>query len=214
MNILNRYFDQVVWIGSKEHRPDRYAEMEAELKKWGIEARHFNAHWKPGGSGNWGCSASHRSVLGLICAMEWRRTLILEDDNTFVDSSWPEMFEAVIPEIPDDWAFLFIGGGYAEDPKRRINGSVIQTNAMMTTSSYGISLAMARHCAPFVGGNSGIDSQYHAAQREFPSYCLDPRLCVQRDSWSDLADNFSRNHNSMLDRAHVDRLDAGETDGI
>lgn len=148
MNPLNRYFDKVIWIGSKEHRPDRAAEMEAELAKWGIEALYFSAHWKPENSGNWGCSASHRSVLGLICAMGWARTLILEDDNAFVDSQWPEMFSEMVLEVPDDWQFLFLGGGYAEDPKRRVSGSVIQTNAMMTTSSYGITLEMAPALRP------------------------------------------------------------------
>jgi GR25 family glycosyltransferase involved in LPS biosynthesis len=209
---LNSYFDAVIWIGSREHRPDRADLLEAQLERYGIEATHFNAHWKPldhlgNPSGNMGCTASHRGVLELICHNEWWRTLILEDDAMFVSDDWPDQFDAMIREVPDDWAFLFLGASYAEAPKRRVSGSVIQANGLMTTSSYGITYEMARLMAPHISGIGPIDSLYQGWQRAYPTYILDPRLCVQRPGYSDLQDRESDNSQSMLDRAHVDRLD-------
>lgn len=212
-NPLNEYFDKVIVIASKEHRPDRYALITEELARYGVEYQIFNAHWRPIShlgteSGNMGCTSSHRSVLGAICLAEWPRTLILEDDCTFVDSQWPEMFSAMIGEVPTNWKFLFLGASFAEDPKRRVSGSVIETNGLMTTSSYGITLETARKVAPYVGGDTGIDALYHGFQREGGCFLLDPRLAVQRAGLSNIQGIVIDPSQSMLDTAHLTRLDA------
>lgn len=203
---LNDYFDHVVWIGSI-HRPDRAAAMEAQLAKFKIVAERFEAHWKPidhtgKPSGNFGCTSSHRGVLELICHHGWKRTLVLEDDAAFVDDSWPEQFDAMIREVPDDWDWLFLGAGYAENPIARVNGSVIRAGRLLTTSSYGITLAMARKIAPHVYGTGPVDSLFGGWQREAKTYVFSPRLMIQADGMSDLTGQYSRNSNSMLDTHH------------
>lgn len=211
MNILNRYFTKIMWIGSV-NRPDRSAQMEAQLDKYEIAAERFEAHWKPidhlgNPNANFGCTSSHRGVLELICHNRWKRTLVLEDDSVFVEDSWQEQFEAMIPDIPEAWDFLFLGASFAEAPKCRVNGSIIRTNGMMTTSSYGISLSMARKMAPHLSGIGPVDSLMQQWQRDNVSLILSPRLMVQGPGMSDLTDRYSINSNSMLDRSHEDALD-------
>lgn len=206
MITLNDYFQKIIWIGSV-NRPDRAAAMETQLAKFKITAERFEAHWKPvdhtgKASGNFGCTASHRGVLELICHFKWPRTLVLEDDAAFVEDSWPEQFESMIGEVPADWDFLFLGAGYAEDPIARVSGSVIRAGRLLTTSSYGITLAMARKIAPHISGVGPIDSLYGGWQREAKTYVFSPRLMIQADGMSDLTGQYSRNSNSMLDTHH------------
>lgn len=206
MITLNDYFSKVIWIGSV-NRPDRAAAMLAQLAKFKIVAERFEAHWKPidhtgKPNANFGCTSSHRGVLELICHNKWARTLVLEDDAEFVGESWPDQFDAMIAECPAAWDFLFLGAGYAEDPIARINGSFIRAGRMLTTSSFGVTYEMARKIAPHVYGIGPIDSLLGGWQREAMTLVFSPRLCVQADSYSDLAENFSRNRNSMLDTHH------------
>ena len=214
MTTLNTFFDQVVWIGSA-HREDRGILMEAQLAKFGIEARRFEAHWKPidhngRPNGNAGCVASHRGVLELICHFGWAATLVLEDDALILSDDFNEQFDAMIGDVPNDMDFLFLGAGYAERPKRRINGSVIQTNGLMTTSSYGITLNMARKMAPHISGIGPIDSLYQQFQRDNKCYILSPRLMAQRASYSDLQEAESSNLASMTDSRHEEMLLDGQ----
>lgn len=210
MITVNAAFDKVIWIGSV-NRPDRAAQMEAQFAKFGIVAERFEAHWKPldhtwKPNGNLGCTSSHRGVLELIAHHGWERTLVLEDDAMFLGDDFPEQFDAMIQEVPLDWDLLFLGAGYAERPKRRINGSVIQTNALMTTSSYGITRAMARKMAPYISGIGPIDSLFHEWQRTHKCYIFSPRLAVQRPSFSDLQEKESENMTSMQDTRHEEML--------
>lgn len=210
MITLNDYFDRVIWIGSV-NRPDRAAQMEAQLAKFKIVAERFEAHWKPidhlgNPNGNFGCTSSHRGVLELIAHNRWARTLVLEDDAAFVDDSWPEQFDAIIREVPADMAFLFLGCGYAEKPIARVSDGIIRSGGLMTTSSYGITHEMARRMAPFIAGIGPVDSLFQEWQRKFPCYVFNPRIMVQRPSFSDLQEKMSDNSVSMLDRAHEEMV--------
>lgn len=210
MITLNDYFPKILWIGSV-NRPDRAAQMEEQFAQYKITTERFEAHWKPVDhlgkpNGNMGCTSSHRGVLELIAHNRWPRVLVLEDDAMFVDDTWPEQFDAMVREVPDDWEFLFLGCGYAEDPVARVSGAVIRSGALMTTSSYGITCEMARRMAPHISGIGPIDSLYHEWQRKFPCYVFTPRLMVQRPSFSDLQERMADNSVSMLDRRHEEMV--------
>lgn len=213
MITVNDYFQAVVWIGSV-NRGDRAEQMMAQFAKFGIQAQRFEAHWKPivNGvpNGNAGCSASHRGVLELCAHNRWARTLVLEDDATVLSNDFPEQFDAMVRDVPEEWDFLFLGAGYAEAPKRRVNGSIIQTNALMTTSSYGITCEMARKMAPHISGIGPIDSLFHEWQRANRCYIFSPRLMAQRPSFSDLQEKASENLTSMTDTRHEEMLLEGE----
>lgn len=214
MITVNQWFDKVLWINAAS-RTDRAAQMREQFAKFHIEAERFEAHWKPVDhnarpSGNLGCTASHRGVLELITHHGWERTLVLEDDALILSDDFNEQFDSMIQEVPKDWDLLFLGAGYAEPPKRRVNGSVILTNGLMTTSSYGITHAMARKMAPHISGVGPIDSLFQQWQRNHHCYIFSPRLMAQRPSFSDLQEADSSNLQSMLDSRHEDMLLDGE----
>ena len=207
MNTLNSVFTKILCI-NRTARTDRWANVEKQCKKYGITLERFEAHEasdclvnsKP--NANYACTSSHRGVLELICHNKWPLTLILEDDFQIVDESFCEMFDAMWPDVPADFDWVWLGAGYAEAPLARVNGSIIRAGRLLTTSSYAITYKMARKIAPHVHSVGPIDSLYGGWQREAKTYVLSPRLFVQADGWSDLAENYSRNSNSMLDNFH------------
>ena len=205
MITLNDYFSKVIWIGSV-NRPDRAAQMEEQLARYKITAERFEAHWKPidhngRPSGNAGCTASHRGVHEIIGHMQYDKALIFEDDNTFVDG-WEEQFDAMIREVPNTWQFLYLGGHYAEKPIARVSESVIRCGAMLTTSSYAVRWQTSRAIAPSLCGVGPIDNLVSGFLTKMESYILDPRICYQRASFSDLTDRESNNGPCMLDDSH------------
>lgn len=214
MITLNDYFEWIVCI-NRTARIDRWANVMTQCEKFKITMDRFEAHEATDcivngiPNANAGCTASHRSILGAICLHGYKRTLVLEDDweiSPEVGDAFPEMFDSMIREVPGDWDFLYLGAGYAEDAISRINGSVVRAGRLLTTSSYGITAAMARRMAPSISGVGPIDSLYGSWHRESKTYILDPRLMIQADGLSDLTGQYSRNRNSMLDTAHATKL--------
>ena len=118
-------------------------------------------------------------------------------------------FAATEPEIPSDWDILYLGGQYAEMPQKRVSAHLIRTGRMLTTSSYGITLAFARKLRPSIEGIGPIDCLYSGFLREAHSYCLEPRIFNQYASVSDLRDEFSNPAIAMTDQNHVKALDEG-----
>lgn len=216
MNTLNEYFSHIVCI----HLParlDRAKHALAESDKHNFRFKFFDAYpaeeFIPSEHGrssqaNAACTASHRAVLEVAAFYKWPRTLILEDDFEFVVPDANAAFREMIGQVPEDWDMLYLGGSYAEDPKRRVSPHVIHTNGMMTTSSYAVTWRAARKMAPHIYGECPIDSLYHKWNRALKCFCFDPRMAVQMDGISDIQGCFCRNSPSMLDAGHVTRLDA------
>jgi GR25 family glycosyltransferase involved in LPS biosynthesis len=210
---LERFFDHILVI-NLARRTDRREQIEAVLVGAGVtNYEWFVGHDRPVNhegriSGNLGCTASHRGVLELIAHHRWGKTLVLEDDALFLEN-FNGRFQAAIDEAPPKWDFLFLGGSYAETPKRRYNRNWIQTNGLMTTSSYGITCEMARKMAPHISGDVGIDSLYHQFQRDNLCYMMTPRLVVQRPSFSDIQERGCDNSMSMLDSRHEEMFIEG-----
>lgn len=74
--------DKIFYINLKT-RPDRMAEMESELQKFGLEAERLEAIPTPD-FGIYGCGLSHLAVLKLAKERNYRNVLILEDDFEFL----------------------------------------------------------------------------------------------------------------------------------
>ncbi len=108
----------------------------------------------------------------------------------------------MIPEIPEHWDMLYLGGHYGEPPIARVSPHVIQCGRMLTTSSYGITAQMARKMAPYISGVGPIDSLYGGFHRDNRCLILSPRLMIQRPSFSDLQEREMSNSDCMLDESH------------
>jgi hypothetical protein len=108
----------------------------------------------------------------------------------------------MIPEVPDDWQMLYLGGHYAENPQSRVSPHVIRINQMKTTSSYAVTLDAARVMAPFIHGAIPIDELYADFNRNLRSYIFQPRLMIQADGYSDLQQHWMSNEGCMTDPHH------------
>lgn len=210
MSPLEQFFPRIFVI-NLARRADRWAECLEHFLMFGI-TRYERFEGIPKfrddgrGDGNAGCVASHRALLDKIVAEQIPHALILEDDFQITRGDAMDCFADWLPEVPADWDFLFLGGHYAEPPIERVSKHVIRSGQMLTTSSYGITLAMATKMAPAISGGGPIDSLYGGFQREAKTYILSPRLMIQRPSYSDLQERHMDNAPAMLDTRHEEMV--------
>lgn len=221
---LEQFFNKIYCL-TLERRKDRQDSASAVfsylgLDPWMVEWVHgpdrpMDHTGKP--NGNLGCTTGHRRILDDIVRSKVKRALVFEDDVAIAYDS-PEMkhlvepqelFAKFIPEVPADWDMLYLGGQYADNPQRKVSAHVIRFNRMLTTSSYGITLAMAKRLAPGIQGVGPIDSLYGGYQPDAKCYVFTPRLFTQGRSYSDLTDREDDNRPCMLDSRHEEMLVAG-----
>jgi len=213
---MKTYFDKVFCI-NRDSRPDRWENFQKLIQQCELDVTRFRAHdgVLADGSfnGNYGCTASHRGILELICHHGWERTLIFEDDAEVVQpgrygdhtkNRLPvlDQWNQILPEIPDNWDMLFLGGHYGSPPLRRLSKHVIRINTMLTASSYAVSLACARALAPHISGIGPIDSLYGNFQPSLMALSIQPRLFIQYLNMSDLQHIHCDNSQCMLDPNH------------
>lgn len=210
-----QFFDRIIVL-HLERRVDRLAHVNAEMARLGISRWDwFDGYDKPDGNGNRGCSESHRGILELIAFNKWERVLVLEDDFALRPEfygNFNEKFAEMIAEVPAGARIIYLGGGYADTPKRRVSKHVIEVNRMMTTSSFIIGWKMAREMAPYISGNGPIDSLFSGFTERGHCYCISPRMFVQYTSMSDLTDREVNYEMSMTDSRHEEMLVDGEWD--
>jgi hypothetical protein len=220
MSVFSEYWSKIIVI-NLARRADRWEHFKGEMAKIGVgpgDYERFDAHDRPigddKGSGNFGCTASHRGVLELVCHNQWSRTLVLEDDAEVIDPrNFNSLWEHFEDKIPSDWDMLYLGGHYGSAPLARVNPNILRVDTMLTTSSYAITHKAARELAPHVYGVGPIDSIFGStgAQGGVPhsgflarhkTYCLQPRLFCQYTNYSDLQDREMNNRMCMTDRHH------------
>lgn len=198
-----------IFVVNLARRRDRWEHFNGEMKKIGVPTvfrlEGFEVVGRDGKpDGNRGCTASHRSLLDAICFHQIKRALIFEDDAMIVPENFHEVWDDIEPRIPQDWDMLYLGGHYAEDPIARVNPNIIRCGRMKTTSSYGITLQMARKMAPEIFGVGPVDELFggFADDRANHFYCLQPRLFAQYPNVSDIQGRHMDNSMCMLDRRH------------
>lgn len=215
---IEDYFDKIFVI-NLDKRPDRWAHCLEQFRKFNLtKVERFSGFsdvnrsisynedgtlWRSEPiSGNKGCTSSHRSLLDIIAYHGWNRVLVLEDDFEIEHSDFHSRFESMLPEVPQDWDMLYLGGHFANAPQRRISKHVIKFSRMLTTSSYGITAKFARLLAPHICGEGPIDSLYSGFTPAYNCYIFQPRLIVQYSSFSDITERDSTNAPCMQDTRH------------
>ena len=213
MNPLERICDKIIVIGL-ERRTDRRDAFNREMAQLGITSHEwFNGYDKPldAGvpSGNKGCTESHRAVLDLIVHHGWERVAVFEDD-AMVRPDFRGQFNDLLvnsmAELPEEWKLCYLGAGYACNAKRRVSAHIIEINRMLTTSSFIITGKMAREMAPYISGVGPIDNLFHRFTEPGGSFCITPRLFIQRETKSDLTDQTVNYEGSMTDARHEEMM--------
>jgi glycosyl transferase, family 25 len=113
LNVLNQYFDRIVYINLGE-RTDRRQEMEAQLKSAGLTAQRYQAE-RPADKGDWptlgalGGTISHYTVLKQAMDAGCRNVMVLEDDLDFtpaLGAMTDQLYEQISTQ---PWDFLYLG---------------------------------------------------------------------------------------------------------
>ena len=211
MTPLEDFFQGRILVINLKRRPDRWEHVQRQLAAHDITcAERFEGVDAPKvdgrPNGNMGCTMSHRGVLDLIVKKGWERTLVLEDDFDILHTDFQDKFARISRELTDwnrdGWDMLYLGGHYAEAPIARVSPHLIRCGRMLTTSSYGITLRMAKKMQPHISGIGPIDTLYSGFHRESQTLITSPRLMVQLPSFSDLQEKDMNNAFAMLDPGH------------
>jgi len=185
-----------------------------------------------------GGTHSHRDLLRHIATNKIPRALILEDDFAAIttkiltdaghirgrkvldthcsvldgNGTFVERFEALIPFLPPDYDFLYLGGGYGEPPISRYNKRVVQCGMMKGTHAYACTAESAARWTDWIDMKTGGDLDFNcgaaddmitgASHEGFKFYCLQPRLLYQRPSRSDLTGKDENYLDSMTNPDH------------
>lgn len=212
MSVFN-YVDAVV-ILHLERRKDRWRHMRDELALMGLTPTSDRVHVHEGydmiaGSGNRSCTEGHRGILEVAYWHGWSRTLVLEDDfairKEFRDD-FKGALDMVMEDVPFDADIVYLGGQYADNPKRRHSEHLIEVNRMLTTSSFIISNRMARRMAPHISGEGPIDNLFGDHTQKGNCFCVQPRLFYQYTSKSDLTGREDNYQIAMEDTRHEEML--------
>lgn len=211
MNTLLNYVEAIIVI-NLARRQDRWQHCLREFASIGVspsQLLRFDAYDKPDNSGNRGCTESHRGVLEWIAREKWERVLVCEDDITVrpeYRDNFHDTFAQISAEIPADAKIVYLGGGYASNPKRKYSPHLIEIDRMLTTSSFLIGWKMAREMAPYISGVGPIDNLFGGFTAKGNCYCSYPRLFVQYTTLSDLTDREADYGPSMCDTRHEEML--------
>lgn len=214
MSILNKTFDKIIYINSK-NRPDRYKNMIKRLQALGIEAERLEAIY--GGhldqrqlnfgekihalnNAEIGCYMSHVKIYKAIKANGWKRTLILEDDAEFKEG-FDDLFEATYFKVPEDWQMLYFGqwnydhlvnggnqqGGATYALKEKIAPLVFKADRCWLTHAYAVDIS----CIDYLIENtkvlySSIDNVLADIQNPLKVYAIHPAIIKQDATKSSL----------------------------
>jgi GR25 family glycosyltransferase involved in LPS biosynthesis len=205
MPSLNDFFSEIVII-NLDHRTDRWRECEAQMKRFSFTATRFSAFFSPDHGETrylpFGTTASHRAIMDTVCFHGWPSTLILEDDFKIIHDDFNERISSAFSSIPDDWDILYLGGNYAAPPLCRVSNNLIRASRMHTLSSYALRPSAARKLAPHFYGMRPADEIASDFLPSLKAYVLQPRLMIQRPSYSDLTHEFNDYSTCMLDESH------------
>lgn len=209
MTPIEDFFAGHIVLINLERRPDRLAHAKEEFRKLGI------THWQIFDAidagptlGNHGCSASHRAVMDMIVTNNWPTCAVFEDDFEARFDDVQSQFKRAVSELPEAWSMIYSGGGYGSKPQGWHSRHLVRIGQMKTTSSYGVTQEAARALRDLipVGTGDSIDNLYAGYNESANCFCIEPRLFVQYENYSDLQQRVMSNRDSMENPDHVNAL--------
>jgi hypothetical protein len=206
LNVLNQYFDRIVYINLAE-RVDRREEMEAQLKSVGLTAQRYQAE-RPAEKGDWptlgalGGTISHYTVLKQALDAGCRNVMVFEDDLDFTPNLGAFSQQLVEQISSQPWDFLYPGHILEFPPALPGEFKVVPwTEGVVTLHFYAVNgpvlqrlvtfmeELMARPAGHPLGGPQypdGAVSSFRAQNPDVKTLVCWPVLGVQRSSRSDI----------------------------
>jgi glycosyl transferase family 25 len=193
----------VVYI-NLARRPDRRAEIEAEIASVGLVGERFEAI--EGTPGIVGCLKSHLAVLRLVRARRWKNVLVVEDDFAFMADK-KELGARLADFFFSEHGYdvLMLGYNAADaglSPVRGYQG-LMRVRKASTASCY---LVRGEYAASLIAlyewalprlertgehWTYANDQVWGVLQRRDRWFCLVPRMGVQRSGWSDNSNTYT-----------------------
>ena len=188
---LFNFVEKVVYI-NLEHRKDRKAELEKELKIIPAEKiLRFNAISDINRAR--GCTMSHIAVLELAIENGWSSVLVIEDDASWCNFEREYPILEKLVQQPYDVICLGILGRSNTVTHRLIHGQT--TTAYLVHSHYYPTLL--NNFREALQKNRAVDQYWKLLQKTDMWYRV--RLMYQRPSFSDIC-NCNVNYKSMFDK--------------
>ena len=185
---IEEFFDAIYCINLDE-RTDRWETAQKEFQKLGItNAQRFSAvkHDK----GALGCRESHIGVVTDAKKNGYKNILVFEDDLMVIGEDIARI-ETALDELGTlDWDMFYFGAtvmlGHGKCTP--VTPNIVRTNFAYTTHAYGMDsnvFDLVIEQAPF---HPIIDVFYQnfLTQRRDKSFIINPMLCIQQPSYSDI----------------------------
>ena len=147
---LNEAFERVVII-NLPFKTNRRCRLERHLEEGGIVdlakvrwERAICGDWTPppawfgAGRGAWGCLMSHLRVGQDAVHDKLASYCVLEDDVVFHPEA-PQMLEAFMREVPEDWGQVYLGGQYLRREPQLISPWVMRPYNVNRTHAFALS---------------------------------------------------------------------------
>lgn len=192
--------DKIIYI-NLEHRLDRKDQIETELNKLGLNYERYNAIYNKG-NGSLGCALSHLNVLKLAKERKYKNILILEDDFTFlVDKSTLEdnLFKFYNSPISSNFDVCMLGYNLIKYNKlpESLGSFMYKILEAQTASAYIVNqhyydklISLFEYASQQLSLTGihwlyAIDQIWKPLQLTDNWYCFNPRIGLQRASYSD-----------------------------
>jgi glycosyl transferase family 25 len=213
MDTMRQWCDNIdiIYYINLERREDRKQEILEELHRMGVpdsKIIRIDGIYKEG-KGDWGCSLSHLKAMREFNQSKYKNCIIFEDDFMFqsnldnLNSVFNNFFDT---NIDYDVCMLSANGGYIDPTEypfvSKINGTQTASGYMVNHNYSGVLLKNYEEGSDLIGksydkgkgddiqGMYCVDQYWKRLQDVGNWYIFQPKIGIQRDSFSDIQGGF------------------------
>ena len=200
-------FERVICISLKRRHERWAAFIEGLPDDWPFgEVERYEAvdgklckppNWFTAGGGAWGCNSSAKNIIEDCLNRGINSVLLFEDDAVCTDDL-ARQWEALQPEIPDDWEVFYLGGQLLSVNKQapqKVSEHVYRPYNVNRTHAWalrgnGLTTVYRHLCSREYGNGRAQIIDNHMGKlltrQTLKIYCPDQWLFFQRDGHSDI----------------------------
>jgi GR25 family glycosyltransferase involved in LPS biosynthesis len=193
--MINTYFEKIYCI-NLDSRVDRFEQSKLEFDKHnlnverisGFDGSKMNLDFPPEiEEGAVGCALSQLYTLKLAKQIGLDNFLLLEDDIQF-DEQLNQKFHHIIPEIPDDWDMLYLGGQHFHGMGlKQVSKSIFKCEYTLAAHSVAFKYTVFdTFIDALIDITKPCDVHYAQSHKEINAYVIIPHLTWQREGYSDI----------------------------